>query len=90
MKWQYTVPETLAERFRTAIEDEDYEAVCDAFIDVCTWIQVNVPDAEYDMDSLLDESELWDTDDEDFEDEMNYCLDELFDICDAYRIWIPV
>jgi len=90
MKWQYTIPNTLAEEFRNAIQEDDYAEVCNKFVEVCSWIQAHVPDAEYDMESLLDESELWDIYDEDFEDEMNYCLDELFDICDAYRIWIPV
>ena len=89
-KWLYTVPEDLAERFRTAIEDDNYSEVIDAFVDVCTWIQANVPDAEYEMSDLLDEAELWDPEDEYFEDEMNYNISELYDVCDACRIWIPV
>ena len=94
MRWQYMVPDNLAEKLRTAIEDEDYFTLESAFIDVCTWIQANVPDAEWDITELLEETEWWDTEweavDEDFEDELNYCLGELYDICDGYRIWIPI
>ena len=90
MRWQYTIPEDLAFEFREAAENDNYYDICDTFIAVCSWIQANVPDAEYEMEDLLDEAEFWDVDDPYFEEDMNYCLDELYDICDAYGIWIPV
>ena len=98
--WKYKLKFSRA--LRNAIHDEDSFAVLDALVACFTEVNQLVPEY-YDEDDLaedlmdidsirddLEEPDHYGQDDEDIEDNINYQLSKLYDICDAYRIWIEI
>lgn len=90
-KWRYTLK--FGEALRNAIYDEDYEAILDALVACFTELNQALPE-DYDEDEL--ERDLEDIsaikenfdDGEDIEDDINYKLDELYDLGDNLLVWV--
>lgn len=98
--WKHNLDQNLANRFRTIIrsDETDYVALREVMKDIYDAIYVMMEDEydEYDRDSAKEEldyisTEVDDfTDEEELEDEWNNALSDLYDVCDMYRIWIPL
>lgn len=98
-KWKSEVPERIAKYFRDSIEQEDFINLKDSMKYVYRFVNVNNPTEfdESDVQSAFEEIEIlpeyYDEevyeDYEEFEDEWNDALRELYDICDYYRVFIP-
>lgn len=88
--WRLTLDKSIAERLRSAIRNEDAAGTKDALLDACESLKELDEDLEYDMEDLEDELSLHDPDEDDFEESIDYVLDNFYDICDANRIWIPI
>lgn len=83
--WKYTIPQELANTFRTAIENNDLDGLKESIDRIYSWML---------------EEELIDNDDyksysepviaaED-EADLNHELSDLYDLCDNLAIWIPL
>ena len=69
----------------------DEKNVLDA-LDKCLYELKNIlpEDDQYEVDDLLEEIEMIEVEDDDFEEHIDYILNELYDICDYNNIWIPL
>lgn len=86
--WEYTLKCGL--ELRKAIEDEDAKKVL-SLIDKAYKELLNqgiIDDTEY--SSYTDDFTLYSPDDEDFEENVDYELENLYDLCDYSRVWIPL
>lgn len=90
-RWRYTLK--AGEGLRRAIEVEDYDGIIDGLEACFTELNQAIPE-DYDADEL--DNDLADIDGirdtlnegDDVDDEINYKLDELYDLCDALQIWV--
>lgn len=90
-KWLYKIPEKYATSLRDAIDDGDAEAVQGYLLGVCKWIIDNIPELADKAEDIFDQVYYMDSDeDEDFEENLDYALEDFYDLCDSYRIWIPL
>lgn len=84
--WQYTLK--CGKRLRGAIENENAEAVIvlvqEAYDELLE--QKLIDDSDY--ESYTADFDLYDEDVD--EDTADWELDNLYDLCDALRVWIPV
>ena len=90
-RWRYTLK--FGEALRNAIDDEDYGAILDALVACFSELHKALPEDydDYELDrDLEDISGIKETfeDGEDIEDDINFKLDELYDICDALKVWV--
>ena len=98
--WVYNLKNSKP--LRQAIHDEDYNEVLDSLINCFTEINRRFPE-EYDSSDLdtdledienvrdnLDNYEDYDMSFEDAIDGIDYMLNDLYDLCDALRIWIEI
>ena len=95
-KWQLTIPGTYRKSIFDAGEEEDYEGVRIALIDICDFVLSHMSeidssdDKEYVQDeyeNFKDELEYSDIEDE---DEANYWLNELYDLLDNTDIFLGI
>lgn len=90
-QWKYVLK--FGKALRDAIDEEDYDKVISGLVACFTELHQTLPE-DYDEDDL--ESDLEDIsaikenfdDGEDVEDELNWKLDELYDLCDSLRVWV--
>ena len=88
--WRFTIPNRLATDFRDSIKDEDYARLKEAIKNIYDAIYDHFKDiGSIDEDDIAEWKEEVDETDED-EQEMNYLLSELYDLCDNIGVWIPV
>lgn len=88
--WRFTIPNSLATDFRDSIKNEDYSSLKDAIKNIYDAIYNHFKDiGSIDADDIAEWKEEVDETDED-EQEMNYLLSELYDLCDNIGVWIPV
>lgn len=87
-RWEYTLKS--GRKLRSSIKDGDpmkvldmlrqsYKELLDAGI---------IDDSDY--ESYIEDFELYDADDEDIEESVDYELDNFFDLCDNLRVWVPI
>ena len=93
-KWEYTLKNSKA--LRSAIDEEDYYGIVEALKDSYTEIHQALPDV-YDEDDLERDIEeldilLENLEDSDggAEDEVDYALNEFYDLCDNIRVWVEI
>ena len=86
-KWDKTLDTDIAKRLRTAVDEENSRDVLDALKDGYYWI-AQQDDFSYDETDAENDTEDFDYIDDD-EEEVNYKLNEFYDLCDALRIWVP-
>lgn len=98
--WKYTLKHGKA--LRNAIFEEDADTLLDELAECWKEIHENFPEDydEFDLEDDLADIEnqrdnLVNHDDydmtyEDVQDEINYMLNNLYDFCDGYRIWIDI
>lgn len=87
--WRYTLK--FGKALRNAIEEEDYEAILDALVACFSELSRALPDDYDDLDRDLDDIAIIKEnmeDGDDVEDEINYKLEDLYDLCDALRVWV--
>jgi len=100
-QWKYKLRNGKA--LRDAIEaDEDYDKVLDLLIACLKEINAKFPDRydssdlETDIDDIenqrdnLENYEDYDMTFEDVQDEINYLLNDFYDLCDALRVWVSL
>ena len=99
-KWIYTLK--AGKSLRSAIDDEDYDSVLTELKSCWKEINNNFPEEfdESDLDEVLEDIdnerdnlynyEDYDMDFEDVEDNINYLLNDLYDFCDAFNIWVEI
>lgn len=99
-RWKYTLKAGKA--LRAAIDAEDYESVIENLKSCWREIHDKFPEEfdEYDLDDVLEELDNerdnvnnyadYDMTWEDVEDNINCQLDNLYDFCDAFTIWVAV
>lgn len=90
-KWNYELSEKTARFLRNAIRDDDFLAVCVALQQAYQEINEMCPEYydEYDLQEDIEEIDYIDTEDAYAEDEINYALNDFYDLCDNLRIWVP-
>ena len=85
-KWIYELK--AGADLREAIDNENREDILDRLMDA--WIEIHEQFPEYydddDLDQDLDDIEMQREDVE--EEDIDYLLSNLYDYCDAMRIWI--
>lgn len=77
------------EAVREAIDAEDYNGIIKGLVVVCRKCSKLSKDYLDDFEELADEIEVW-ADDDVEEECIDYYLDEVYDLCDAARIWLGV
>ena len=99
-KWNYTLK--CGRALRQAIKDEDPVEILTVLQQAWAEIHDNFPDEydEYDLESDLDdiENELdnvenyedYDMTYEDVKNNIDYMLNNLYDFCDSFNIWIDM
>ena len=92
-KWRYKIPVEYASSLRDACDEGDALEAQGALLAVLAWIKDNIPEivsAEslYDDVTMVDDSDFDST--EEFADEIDSYLSDFYDMCDMYRIWIPI
>lgn len=86
--WRYTLK--CGSALREAIADEDYDRVLDNLKTAWTEIHTQFPDeyADYELENDLEDIEAIREDTS--EEEIDYLLSNLYDYCDATRIWVEL
>lgn len=98
--WKYNLKS--GEALRNAINNDDYYEVLTQLKNSWEEIHEQFPD-NFDKDELEDmyddinnaldnvqNANDYDLSEQDIEDELNYLLNDLYDFCDALRIWIEI
>ena len=90
-KWKHILEQGLADRFRTACENDDVDGAVELAIEVLKACKAffDPEDQDYvidEIDELIDSFEWVDHE----YDEVDYLLDQLYDFCDGYNIWVPL
>lgn len=83
--WKYTIPQELANPFRAAIENSDLEDLKESIDRIYSWMLEEELIDEDDYESYS-ESVMAAQD----EDDLDYELSDLYDLCDNLSIWIPL
>lgn len=83
--WKYTIPQELANTFRAAIENSDLEDLKESIDRIYSWMLEEELIDEDDYESYS-ESVMAAED----EDDLDYELSDLYDLCDNLAIWIPL
>ena len=83
--WKYTIPQELANPFRAAIENSDLEGLKESIDRIYSWMLEEELIDEDDYESYS-ESVMAAED----EDDLDYELSDLYDLCDNLAIWIPL
>lgn len=93
--WKLTVPGNYRDAIFNAGEEEDFDGVRSALIDICNYVIENIDEADFDLDDqnyIVEEFEEFaeelDQVDFDGEDEANYYLNELYDLLDNTDIFL--
>ena len=91
-RWVYTLK--FGEALRNAIDNEDYDGIISGLVACFTELHEALPD-NYDANELENDladisgiRETLEDGDDDVEDEINWKLDELYDLCDALHVWV--
>jgi len=93
-RWRYTLK--FGEALRNAIDEENYEDIISGLVACFTELHKALPDdySDYELEcDLADISAIKDDFDDygesdDVEDEINYKLEELYDLCDGLKVWV--
>lgn len=86
--WSYTIKSGA--KLRRAIEEEGYEAVKEALIDCYSELFNEGLIDEDDYDTWTSDIEIIDTSDEDGAVDLDYELDEFYDLCDNLNVWVAL
>lgn len=89
--WKHRIEQGLANRFRTALDNDDVDGAVTLSIELLNACKPFFDPEEQDyvlneIDELIESFE----DVEHEYDEVDFLLDELYDFCDGYNIWIPL
>ena len=86
--WEYTLKS--GKKLRSSIDEGDPMKVLDALRQSYKeLLDADIID-DYDYESGTGNFELYDADDEDIEESVDYELDDFFDLCDNLRVWVPI
>lgn len=90
-QWKHQLSSGIELRNQINSDDLDKQGILDA-LDKCLYELKNIlpEDDQYEVDDLLEEIEMIEVEDDDFEEHIDYILNELYDICDYNNIWIPL
>lgn len=89
MKWNYEIDKDTALGLRDAIESEDGTAIAAMIQSAYQEMMDLIPEdiiSDEELQDYIDEVDGIDVDDE---DEINYQLSNLYDLCDNLGIWMP-
>ena len=94
-RWQLTVPGSYRKAIFDAGEEEDFEGVLEALINICNFVidhtsefdEDTAEDIREEYEDLLEELSYIDIEDE---DEANYWLDELYDLMDNTDVFLGI
>ena len=91
-RWKYTIKSGVA--LREAIDNEDMEQVVKCLLLCYKELQSKLTDEdkayrEYDIEDTIEVLTLYALDPDD-EDNVNYYLEEFYDLCDELRAWIGI
>lgn len=89
MKWNYEIDKNSALGLRDAIESNDGLAIAAMIQTIYQEMMELIPEDIISDDELQDYIDEVDGIDVDDEDEINYQLSNLYDLCDSLGIWIP-
>ena len=84
-RWKYRCAEF--KDVRESIDDEDYEGVINSLIIICHKYSKIDKDFADELTELAEELEYLEDYDE---DDLNYYLGEMYDLCDAAGIWLDL
>lgn len=99
-KWEYILKN--GKPLRRAIDNEDPNAILDCLANCFREINENFPEdyEEYELEEDLDDIENqrdnlenyedYDMTYDDIIDEIDYILNNLYDLCDGLRIWVDI
>ena len=83
--WKYTIPQELANTFRAAIENGDLDGLKESIDRIYSWMLeeelIDNDDYEAYSESIMAAED---------EDDLDYELSDLYDLCDNLDIWIPL
>lgn len=89
--WKHTVDPDLSREFRKAINAGDLEGTKEAALKLLGYLEREVELDEFlldDLDTLRDE--FTNLDSTNNEEDFDYLLDELYDLCDNAGVWIEI
>lgn len=100
--WALTIPNSISDYLRSSIDNGDLEGVLEGLRACYDFIHENMPDVydddEYENDIAEIENQLdnlenyedYDMDMDDVEGEVDYLLNDFWDLCDGYRIFVSL
>ena len=94
--WEYKIPVNIVKDLADASDVGDLNGMSDGLIKCYKWINENVPDDLYDEDNFESDEEYlsglkieYFEDEDELEEEIDYAIDNFYDLCDALSIWVP-
>ncbi len=94
--WQYVLPADISESLQKAIDSAKAEKVHEILKDIVEWMKSTVPDITADLYFFKLESDLADLTPDyisnfgTYEERIDHSLNDLYDICDLYRIYLDL
>ena len=95
VKWDYII--TSGKKLREAIHNEDIRLVVKALLLCYKELYSKLSDEDKDWKGMDIEDSIenlslytFDLDDEDDEDNVNYYLDEFYNLCDDLKAWVEI
>lgn len=89
-QWKYTLPNELANRLRGAIQSEDCDEIKTALSACYRDLAKNGIIDDDDVESYTGDFDFIDDNDEGWFDELDYELDNFWDLCDNLQVWVPL
>lgn len=89
MKWNYEIDKNTALALRDAIESDDGVAIAAMIQSIYQEMMDLIPEDIISDEELQDYIDEIDGIDDDDEEEINYQLSNLYDLCDNLGIWLP-
>ena len=89
-RWNYQLK--CGKALRDAIHDENPGEILEMIMKAYQELLDNDMIDDYDFESYTEDIEMYmdDIEDEDIEDNIDYELDNLYDLCDNIGVWIPI
>lgn len=89
-RWNYQLK--CGKALRRAINDEDPGKILNMLMKAYEELLENDMIDDYDFESYTEDIEMYleDLEDEDIEENVDYELDNLYDLCDNIGVWIPI
>lgn len=94
--WEYKIPINIIKDLADAVEVDNLNGKSEGLIKIYAWLKDNLPDDLYNEDNYESDEEYlsglkveYFEDEDELENEIDYAIEEFYDMCDNLGIWVP-